>query len=543
MNNTYDSDNLDLISHYGGITHCITINKSYLYVNFGPELAVLDISVHHQPKRIGSLILEGIANDICLIGTYAYVAVYSDDGHRGGLYILDLSDPTNLKTVSFYSTPYPPSNVVVVGTRAFLSAKDAGLLVVDVANPASPKPVGVYQPVQVDEHRVPRVWAVAVAGNYAYVEASGLHIVDISNPKVLLKQEYYDIAGITKPVKIYDQYAFFATYDGLLVLDISNPTVPIELGTFGSYEDWGYISEITFFDHYAFIIGEDEEGSGGLQIIDISNPSNLKKIAHINYPGLAVAVTEGYAYVAIDRGGLRILDITNPTTPVEIGRYLVPTSVDRAIIANQLAYISSLYGGFYIADVSDPLNITGLGLFTSSRMVYNSVIRGNYAYIAEGALISEAIAVDGNGGGFRIVNVSNPYNPTEIGFFSLPDVGTARDLKIINSNAYILWDTYDYETGKSSYRILILDISNQTSITQVGIYSLAPDTNEFEIMGNKFCVDGLRLKVILQPEREAQFSSNEFIELDKPGTLAEIEGLIYKTAGIEGLMIYCPKSN
>ena len=61
-------------------------------------------------------------------------------------------------------------------------------------------------------------------------------------------------------------------------------------------------------------------------------------------------------------------------------------------------------------------------------------------------------------------------------------------------------------------------------------------------MGNKFCSDGLPLKVISQPKREALLPHNEFIELSGNGAFAEGEGLIYKAAEIERLMIYRPKS-
>src|SRR5262245_60273683 len=96
-------NDLELVGHFGGVTRRILVREPYLYVNFGPELTVLDISTPQQPRRIGYLVLEGTIQDIYIVGAYAYVTVYFDIAVQGGLYVIDISDPTDLKEISFFS--------------------------------------------------------------------------------------------------------------------------------------------------------------------------------------------------------------------------------------------------------------------------------------------------------------------------------------------------------------------------------------------------------------------------------------------------------
>jgi hypothetical protein len=64
-----------------------------------------------------------------------------------------------------------------------------------------------------------------------------------------------------------------------------------------------------------------------LRVIDISNPTNPVEIGSYDTPGEAfgVYVSGNFAYVADRDSGLRVIDISNPKNPVEIGFYDTPS--------------------------------------------------------------------------------------------------------------------------------------------------------------------------------------------------------------------------
>ena len=64
-------------------------------------------------------------------------------------------------------------------------------------------------------------------------------------------------------------------------------------------------------------------GSGGLAVIDVSNPTNLLRVGGYDTTGYAasVAVLGNYAYVADYDAGLQVIDVRNPTNCVRVGGY------------------------------------------------------------------------------------------------------------------------------------------------------------------------------------------------------------------------------
>ena len=67
---------------------------------------------------------------------------------------------------------------------------------------------------------------------------------------------------------------------------------------------------------YAYVA----DATGGLRVIDVSDPANPQEVGNNNgfRNALRVGVSEGYAYVA-NSDDLRVVDVSDPTNPVEVG--------------------------------------------------------------------------------------------------------------------------------------------------------------------------------------------------------------------------------
>ena len=79
-----------------------------------------------------------------------------------------------------YNTPGWVFQVYISGNHAYIADSHAGLHVVDISNPSSPRLAGSYRT------KTPRseTMDVYISGNYAYIadRNAGLQVVDISIP-------------------------------------------------------------------------------------------------------------------------------------------------------------------------------------------------------------------------------------------------------------------------------------------------------------------------------------------------------------------------
>ena len=209
-------------------------------------------------------------------------------------------------TPPFFSQTWV-AGVAVSGPYAYVAAMRAGLRVVDVSDPASPREVGFYQ--------IPDLIfsKVVVSGQYAYVitvtegkkgeiEAVLILIIDVSNSHSPHKAGSYS----SKSKKVYDMdvsgtYAYVTDPKRLRVIDVSNPSSPREVSTYKV----GAPADVIVAGTYAYLTAEWR-----LRVLDVSNPASPREVGSWDLPrgGRVVAVSGTYVYVA-DREGLTILQV------------------------------------------------------------------------------------------------------------------------------------------------------------------------------------------------------------------------------------------
>lgn len=141
----------------------VFVSGSYAYVvdGYGGQLVVIDVSTPSNPVWMGSCSAPFMeyAYDVCVSGQYAYVADPYAIGH--GMWVIDISSPTNPFEVAFYSTGAKACGVSVSNSYGYIADFFAGLNVVDVSNPLAPITAGYYY-----SHLTSSVYA---SGSYAYV--------------------------------------------------------------------------------------------------------------------------------------------------------------------------------------------------------------------------------------------------------------------------------------------------------------------------------------------------------------------------------------
>lgn len=326
--------NVARVGHMEGPAHVVCVQGNRAYVGAGPDLEVLDVSDPAHPRLAGRVTLPYTVLDVCVSGSYAYVAAGSQ-----GLYVMDVSDPANPIPVGVYDDLACAYAVAVSDSHVYVAAGPAGLHVVDMSDPTTPTPVGTLP--------IPGTWThhVAVsdrpsAGSgqaHAYVagydyEADQVRwqVVDVSNPAAPAMLGVHDLPGWAWGAAAAGDRIYVADgrRGGLRTLDVADPATPAELGFYHTWERRVY--DVAVVGNMAYVAA----GPEGLRVLDVSNPAAVVEVGYYDtaWDAVAVATTDGLVYVA-DRYGLEILRVASspirpsPTaTPVP-----TPTATPRIV--------------------------------------------------------------------------------------------------------------------------------------------------------------------------------------------------------------------
>ncbi|NOR18179.1 T9SS type A sorting domain-containing protein, partial [candidate division WOR-3 bacterium] len=320
-----------------------------------------------------------------------------------GIVIINITDPYNAYIEGTLNTPGIAKGICVSNSHAYV-ADISSTRIINVSNPANPFEVGKYK------HLVTFAQDVAISGNYAYVAYGwdGLIIVDISNPYFPYEVGFWDTPYIARGVAVSDSYAYVADADsGLRIIDITNPFSPYEVGYCDTI---GWVEHAVISGDYAYLACGN---SGFLKIIDISNPAIPLLVSSLLATGGSRIVKQGqYVYL-----GGSIIDVSNPYAPFEIGRFSTASGI---AISEDYLYVLEPFRVYDVSDHSSPVLLSSLDVYGS-----DIALQDNYAFI---------------GAGVYVIDIADPFNPDMVGYY-FPGlhggVGPSGRLEVFDYNIYL----------------------------------------------------------------------------------------------------------
>ncbi|HNM07543.1 MAG TPA: choice-of-anchor B family protein [Chitinophagales bacterium] len=262
-----------------------------------------------------------------------------------------------------------------------------------------------------------------------------------------------------------NEYAIVGTYDGTSIVDITDPTSPIEVAFVnGNNSIW---REVRTWDHYAYVV---TEAGGGLLCIDLSG---LPASVSYNYTNCGIGLNTGHTVFCdengfvhifgsnIGAGGDQILDANaNPMDP-EFAGEVDMWYIHDGYVRGDTLWAGNIYNGWFsVWDISDKTSpVLKAQQSTPDNFTHNTWLTddGNYLFTTDEVTNATVASYD----------VSDLTDIKELDQFQA-NPGTSS----IPHNVMVLGDflvTAYYRDG-----VVITDATYPDNMIKVGEYDTSP---------------------------------------------------------------------
>jgi hypothetical protein len=291
-------------------------------------------------------------------------------------------------------------------------------------------------------------------GDPAGAEAIATVTVTVTASGNPIEMGWFDTPGNANDLAVAEGLAYIADQSGgLQIIDVTNPQMPFRRGSLATR---GGASGVALSGNYAFVAN----GTNGLRVIDVSDPARPIEVAFWDTPGFAqdVEVHGVYAYVADREGGVSIVDIADPRNPFGVGMLPVGDQALDVDVSGTWLFVAAYGRGLVVADISDPAQPVEAVVFRLPHFLYGVVVRDGLAYSAAGD------------SGLQILDVTTPTAPRFLGAYNTP--GFSRSVALSGGRAYVA----DWGQG-----VRVVDVSTPSAPVDVGFLDTPGRTRDVAI--------------------------------------------------------------
>ena len=243
-------------------------------------------------------------------------------------------------------------------------------------------------------------------------------------------------SGDPQQIATSGDFAYVGTPHGIYIFNVSDPNNFIPAGYIGKFA----IADIAISGNYLYAAVDEK---ARMVVVDISDP-NAAFITSIQYRDTytfssSLTVSGNYVYLLEDRFTLTgaidklvIYDISTPSDPKLMGQLRQVIGGDlydgMITVSGNYAYVAAAVAGFRIIDISNPTEPTPVARVAMSELnnlnnlsAHSVTVSGQYAYLS----------CDKD---LFIFDISDPTNPVQVALYEniRPSITT-----IIDNNAYL----------------------------------------------------------------------------------------------------------
>ncbi len=444
----------------------ITIFDSYLYVvDSYIGLIIINSTNPSELTYIHNVPIDlqfSYKSSIQLVDDYFYI---NDD--TNGVFILDKNNgthPTYFGNYSCYAN-------FMTAADSYLFITNGVFAILDIQNPGNIQLLsqigieGFYNAIQ----------DLVIADNYAFCAiGGGLLVLDISNLSNPINVYYSNEYLWAKTVELLGDYLFVGSSETLTVLDITDPSTPVVVGSFDSFvidgvkNEFYSINKIFIHGTYAYLTYWSINKGNVFLILDISHPPEPIGVAAHHFGNTSITflfcsgnyICDNKAYVGFGET-LYIFDVKNKASPKIISTYtfddLAP--IHDIIVESGYAFVGS-YNGFAILDIHKSTKVRLVSKLDENS--HTITVAGQYACIGRYAL--------------QLFDMSDPNNPDFITSYN--DTETVNGLNpdpsfgmekiiLIDNHAFIAY-------GRNGFVIVELPVTITGSIPALTGYYILP---------------------------------------------------------------------
>ncbi len=399
--------------HSLGAERDIAVNEWIAYVATGSVgISSLSVAIPESPVELGNLNLPGAPVRLVVSPTHAFVACGT-----GGLSIVDITDPSNMLLVGSYGVDV--KSVCIDGNR--LSVVNEGRLeILNITIPTVPALLG--------SHQAPSLTGfldAVLLGDIAYTcFYDRVEKLDISDPAAIVVDAELFLNFSTQlyrgRLNIHGAELLVTAQSYLAFVDFETAVVTRESKGFGTLED------VAILGGKIVVVEEDRVGIYNDGLHDIPDPAGFIDLTDeiepmgimLNSIVYGVSTTPGpdIGFIELDPANSGLSLNTGSSWNVDLGMAI--SYVDAMVHRGSLLAVMSL---------------GKISLVSVSR--YGSVLRGTVflpdfdapasdrvlAFLDEQTLI----ALDGGSAGvpknFRVIDITDPDFPVQIGMYPLAD--------------------------------------------------------------------------------------------------------------------------
>lgn len=269
--------------------------NTYAYIADGMGgIQTLDITEREKPIWLSNYNANGKVYDLDVqtIDDKTLVAVANG---VGGVKIAELSHPYTGRVTHDIGTVSGSHGALCVQVEkdyAFVGT-DAGMDIVNLMNQEIVLHISTSDP----------VWKIEIIGEYAYLCAKSLNVVDISDPKRSRVVFRSDLEGDAYRISFNTDYAFIAALEGgVHIFNISDPIHPRPISHFPTQ---GAATNVTYDDDHMYIL-DNRNGVLQIDIQDIQHPQLISEYTDTELP-IDAAIIGNHLYV-LDSESIQIID-------------------------------------------------------------------------------------------------------------------------------------------------------------------------------------------------------------------------------------------
>jgi hypothetical protein len=343
-------------------------------------LQTIDISDPASVALLSETPLELNPTAMVAEGGFIYVAFLDtrpldSRDWRAGVEVFDARNPAGQLVRAGSTLTYAQCRRMVISDQTLFMMDINGVTAVDVSDSQNPQVLFRH-----------RSSATSLTGGYvangllAVAGYSNLEVINLANFRMIETTTDIQPRFYQNQIQEFAGYALandFGSVRMLEYLDAKTMRTVSEL----DLPDYLWKPPLVF-GRMAYVLhslGRSVVESGVLQVVDLSDPSDLRLMGSVDLSGQVgpMAISASFLYVSAGTEGIHVINVADPMNPQRIGSVDYPGESFRVFASERLLLVCG-DGGNWVYDIAEPSSPVFLYALEFGGV---DLVRGDYAYL------------------------------------------------------------------------------------------------------------------------------------------------------------------